>query len=355
MKPPTDTSTTMILPKRLLDAAGSVSPDAKQGAFIDAENRTVVVTNGRCVVITPIPGDAPVKEGYISPALLKIAKARNPKSLVLDYSAGTLNGESTAYPEDLGPFPQWRQVIPHDAPTYRITLDPDLIAAIAGSIGHDSIGFTFEFGPSGLEPATIRMGNATAIIMPMRSGDDSGYLGPVGDSSEEIATLKAQVKSLSERSDSTPDATSPADAALIDSLTSELHQLRARVRQLEASPAAVKPLDKKPAKSPKAEKAPVPFASAPPVLSRNAERNGIELRFNGKPDDATRAGLKANGFRWLPGQTGQPWAARYSEEALVFATSLAEGAPAAPLVPIRVMNPSPPTPPNAGPGIIPLF
>ena len=78
------------------------------------------------------------------------------------------------------------------------------------------------------------------------------------------------------------------------------------------------------------------------MLSRNAERNGIELRFNGKPADATRDAMKARGFRWLPGKPGQPWAARYSEEAWVLATALAEGRPVN-IVPMPV-PPVPDTP-----------
>lgn len=86
-----------------------------------------------------------------------------------------------------------------------------------------------------------------------------------------------------------------------------------------AAPASAAPLAK--TDRPKKE---VPPATAPPVMRRNEQHQGIELRFNGKPDDATREAMKAHGFRWLPRQEGQPWAAKYTEERWVFATEISE-------------------------------
>ena len=35
-------------------------------------------------------------------------------------------------------------------------------------------------------------------------------------------------------------------------------------------------------------------------IVRNAEQNRLQILFDGKPDEATRAALKQNGFRWSP-------------------------------------------------------
>ncbi len=106
---------------------------------------------------------------------------------------------------------------------------------------------------------------------------------------------------------SAPAATAPAPAAPAPA---------------PSAPAPLAPAARIPKKDrPKRE---VPAATAPPVMTRNEQHQGIELRFNGKPDDATREAMKAHGFRWLPRQEGQPWAAKYSEERWVFATEISE-------------------------------
>ena len=126
----------------------------------------------------------------------------------------------------------------------------------------------------------------------------------------------------------------------INLFADKVKDLEARiVAALAARP--VKSLDD--SSSPKAakEKPPVPMATRPPALSRNARRNGIELRFDGKPDDATRDSLKARGWRWLPSQPGQPWAVRYSEEEFLFANHLATGDAYTPM-PVPPAEPPPP-------------
>lgn len=141
-------------------------------------------------------------------------------------------------------------------------------------------------------------------------------------------------------------------------------QQAARVMELEAllasrtvpvapapAPAAKPERSDKPAA--KDKPAPSP-ASAPPVLSRNADRDGIELRFNGKPGEAIRAALKEHKFRWLPGQPGQPWAVKFSEEAWLFANHLAHGSAFTPMPPApepeaTAPAPQPETPANVTP------
>jgi hypothetical protein len=339
---------TIELPKRLLDAASTEKTrECLHGALIDAENRCVAVCNGRILVTHPIPGDAPVKPGYITPEKMKMAKAKNTKALTLDFVAGTLNGLPLDEPDVNGNFPNYRQVIPIFAPCYRTAFKPTLLAALAASMGyadgkHDAL--TFEFDTAEHTAIRVSYKGVSGVLMPVNGAGDNGLLVASGESTDtlrqEIANLKT---ALSEHSDLSPAsaaavATSAADAALIDTLKSALFERQARVKQLEAyidglpaataaATPAVKPLDKpSPGKAaPKAPKTEVPAATGRPTVTHNTERDGVELRFNGKPDDATRLAMKANGFRWLPGQPGQPWAAKYSEEVWLFAQSLATG------------------------------
>jgi hypothetical protein len=62
-----------------------------------------------------------------------------------------------------------------------------------------------------------------------------------------------------------------------------------------------------------------------PTLNHNKERNGIELKFPGKPSDAVRQKLKANGFRWSRNQG--VWYAKDNEARSRFAETLVEPPP----------------------------
>ncbi len=343
---------TITLPKRLLDAASTETTRTMlHGALVDAEHRCVVVCNGRCLAIHPIPGDATIKPGYITPAKWKSAKANNSKEMILDFVAGTINGEALDAPDVNGNYPAYRQVIPEFKPCYRTVLKPPLIAAIANALGYTDgnlDGLVFEFDSSEKSPVRITYKDTQAVLMPMGGRGEGGLLVADGESiadlNKEIAQLKA---ALSERSDIS-SGTDSEDAALIETLKTALHETRARVSQLEAYIDAnphgtaprqpVKPLDAKPAgkaspHAPKAkrEKTVVLPATERPTVTRNAARDGIELRFNGKPDDATRLAMKKRGWRWLPSQPGQPWAVKYHEEEWIFAQSLATGSPFTPM------------------------
>ena len=322
----------MTLPKRLLDAASTdETREVLHGAFIDAEARSIICCDGKILTQTPIPGDAPVKPGYITPAIWKVAKARNAKAMEFDYAAGLLNGEPIEAPDAYN-YPNYKQVMPQGEPVYRISLDPKLIANIAASFGQKDESITFHLFADEFSPASITMRDKSGVIMPMRGGDDHGLLVATDADAEklraEVASLR---KALSERSGNSKDA--EADVQVIDALRAELFQQRARVKELEAIlNTATKPAGKATPPDPKPkEKSPVPAATAPPTLTRNDAKEGIELRFNGKPDDATRAELKAAGFRWLPRQEGQPWAAKYTEERWLFAQHLATGSAYTPM------------------------
>lgn len=57
----------------------------------------------------------------------------------------------------------------------------------------------------------------------------------------------------------------------------------------------------------------------------NNEKNGIEIRFGGKPAAEIIESLKANGFRWSGKQ--KMWYAKQTEETISFANSLNDGEP----------------------------
>lgn len=56
------------------------------------------------------------------------------------------------------------------------------------------------------------------------------------------------------------------------------------------------------------------------TMTMNNAKQGIEIRFNGKPDSSIIGSLKDNGFRWSPKQ--KMWYAKQSEDRLAFATTL---------------------------------
>lgn len=63
------------------------------------------------------------------------------------------------------------------------------------------------------------------------------------------------------------------------------------------------------------------------TMSENEERNGVELRFESKPDAETLTTLKRNGWRWA--MRSRCWYARRNEDTLAFARALAGEAVAA--------------------------
>ncbi len=56
------------------------------------------------------------------------------------------------------------------------------------------------------------------------------------------------------------------------------------------------------------------------TISRNLEKEGVEVRFPGKPDSDIRDRMKEHGFRWS--RFSGCWYKKYSEEVLAFAESL---------------------------------
>jgi len=77
--------------------------------------------------------------------------------------------------------------------------------------------------------------------------------------------------------------------------------------------------------TPPAEKVyPVGDTSDIVTVSRNIEKDGIELRFPNKPSDEIRSRLKSHGWRWS--RFSSCWYKRYSQGEMNFATSLASDA-----------------------------
>lgn len=60
------------------------------------------------------------------------------------------------------------------------------------------------------------------------------------------------------------------------------------------------------------------------TITLNKEKNGIELRFDGKPSDEVREAMKNNGFKWSMKQ--KMWYAHMNDERIAFANSLEDGA-----------------------------
>lgn len=290
-------STTIELPTKLLALAAPADRPALHCALIDDEHRAIIITNGRGLASIPIPGTAAIQRGKITPELWKKAKVKGGK-YHLDYAAGLLNGQPIEECP-VGEYPNYRAVLPDYNPVYRVAISSEIIRQLADSIGEDTLIFEF---PKEVGGVIVRHGNEgkTGVVMPYRNNESADGLlvaGEVATSTDdgEVASLREKVAALQARLESASNAAA------------------------HTAPAAPPTPPAKPAKPA------VASATAPPVLTYNKERNGIELRFNGKPDEATRISLKSMGFRWLPGQPGQPWAVRHNAAALAFAESLAAG------------------------------
>jgi hypothetical protein len=353
------TETTIELPKNLLKAASTdKTREVLHVAYVDAKERAIICTNGRMLSRLNIPGDAPVKKCRITPEDWKIAKAMHSKAMLYDYAAGTLNGHPIGnggeYPYN---YPNWKQVIPSETPDLRICFSPKLLADLVASMGGEDKPLILECAHPTRQtdpcPIVARSGDGFGVLMPMRAEENVGILIPINKTTDEmlaeIKSQKATIESLKaaladakaappERSPAPADATaSPPDATTEPAPMPEPDPEETEITgshfdpteappERSPAPPEVSPTptarggDAKPAKAPRT---PTPPATSPPVLTRNQEKNGIELRFNGKPDDVTRERMKAAGFRCYFKQPGIPWCAKYSEEAWVFATNLA--------------------------------
>lgn len=66
-------------------------------------------------------------------------------------------------------------------------------------------------------------------------------------------------------------------------------------------------------------------------VERNAEKDGIEIFFDDKPDETMRDRLKSNGFRF--GKFKKCWYAKYTDDRWEFAVSLTGVAASTPVAP----------------------
>lgn len=312
---PATSSQVIHLPAHLFASAGDKTRPFISSAYVDGEERSVVATNGRSMAILTIPFKGTLRTGFITPELwAKVKKDKKPKEpFALDPIAGTLNG--IPYPEkhpEGHNFPRWKSVVPAFQPSHRIHFDPELLFDLAQSLRNDpkQKAVTLEFSPDGEAPIRILTSAGQGVLMPMKiegfgpSGQLERSNGKRATKAENPAPAPPIEREPARQAPETPATPTPAPTPVN-----------------APSPEAARPKFQGPKAKPRAEAV---EATAPPELTRNEKRNGIELRFNGKPSEAVRDSMKAHGFRWLPSQPGQPWAARYSEEAWVFATSLAE-------------------------------
>lgn len=318
----------MELPKKLLSAASTdKARELLHGAFVDGQDRTIVCTDGKAMATIPIEGDFPIASGHITPTVWKMAKVKDAKTFVLDLTLGTLNGVKLESTDEVGNYPNWKAAMPNYDPSYRAYFNPELIAKASESLGYnpgDSV--CFEFDHSGQAPLKMHYKGRVGVVMPMRGIEEKCGVLKSSDKNadalrKENESLRQQIKELSERSHN-PTTT---DDSLVDALKAELAETRAQVKQLESAAVNQNPEAKKP------KNASAKPATERPTISRNDEKDGIELRFNGKPNDAIRLQMKAHGFRWLPGKPGQPWAAKYTEERWIFAQHVANGSQYTPM------------------------
>lgn len=69
-------------------------------------------------------------------------------------------------------------------------------------------------------------------------------------------------------------------------------------------------------------------------VERNAEKDGIEIFFDDKPDETMRDRIKSNGFRF--GKYKKCWYAKYTPTRWEFAASLTGVAASTPVAPAEV-------------------
>ena len=67
-----------------------------------------------------------------------------------------------------------------------------------------------------------------------------------------------------------------------------IRRIKGRIAELQAKPTEAS--------------APAPHVNGEVVATWNVEANRVQVRFPGKPDDATRAKLRASGFLWAPSE-----------------------------------------------------
>ena len=81
----------------------------------------------------------------------------------------------------------------------------------------------------------------------------------------------------------------------------ELHRIQGRINELNKAKEASEAAKANPEAAAQATAAKYPKVDGVEV-QENAEQMRVQLRFPGKPDDATRTLLKSHGFRWSPSQ-----------------------------------------------------
>lgn len=151
--------------------------------WLDVEAGKLVATNGRIIAVVPVEIEEGDASGYVTAEALKAARALVGKHLPLAIKAnGSLalyNGVTFPRPgvDDLGQFPNWKQVIPEkqEKPAIRIAFDVKLLSALCEAMG--TSGVILEASddltgirviPTGVSACQPGSPQAFGVIMPLR-------------------------------------------------------------------------------------------------------------------------------------------------------------------------------------------
>lgn len=148
----------MKLPKNILiekACSGDATRPVLRSVYLDMSGTgpngpaRLLATNGRIAAIVPVLSDAADSAGYIPADALKAS--RKSKMEAPQFTANGVckmaDGQEFTRP-DHGNFPNIDQVIPKGETTFSISLDPELLYAVAQAIGSER-GVTLEFSGEG--------------------------------------------------------------------------------------------------------------------------------------------------------------------------------------------------------------
>ena len=274
------------IPKAIITKLTDKSRPIIDGVYLDPEKSALVVTNGRSLIKTPtefpkdfaalfIPSSEFEKAGKTKPSIPFTIEVHG-DDIEITGSVKTIKITRDELAENSpGKFPAWTQVVPNSKPKVRLSFSANVLASLAAALSTNNGQIYIETDGDQFTPLTVygEKDSSIGVLMPMRGNEGIR-------SDDDIARDNW----------GNPAATTP-----------------------EPEPEPEKPKRK--------ETAP---ATSPPTLKRNARHNGIELYFDGKPDDETREAMKSHGFRWGAGIKGKPWYARYTEERMTMACKLAK-------------------------------
>src|SRR6478736_5586854 len=163
----------MKIPKSILiekAASGDATRPVLNSVYLDMSGTgpngpaRLLATNGRIAAIVPVLAESSDAAGYIPADALKAARKAAAKLETASFVANGVctmpDGQAFARP-DLGKFPNVDQVIPKGETKWSVTLDPELLLAVAEAIG-SARGVTLEFSGDGYALRVRPHGNKNA-------------------------------------------------------------------------------------------------------------------------------------------------------------------------------------------------